>query len=461
MGERILVVEDEATLRTNLHRYLDKLGHAVTSVGDGEQALELLGGAEHDVVLTDLQLPGVDGLAVLDHARSTSPDTVVLLMTAFGTLSSAVEALRRGAHDYLLKPVSLAAVGAKVQRIAEYRALGRENARLRSMLRDAEAPSSLLHLESAPMRELEAMVQKVAPGLSNVLVRGESGTGKELVARAIHDLSNRADAAFVPVNVSAIPDNLVESTLFGHVRGAFTGAERARDGLFRSAHGGTLFLDEIGELPLPTQAKLLRAVETKEIRPVGSDRGIEVDARIVCATHRDLAAMVETREFREDLLYRLSVVRLDVPALREHPGDIPSLVGRFVAKQAREQKKQVFGVQPDAMQRLMRYRWPGNVRELSNVIERAVLLADAESIRLEDLPAEIRGATLEGDDARLDAALASFERRHIASVLTSCEGNRDAAAKLLAVSPATLYRKLEKLGLKGYRGGASSGGSRS
>ncbi|MEZ4340448.1 MAG: sigma-54 dependent transcriptional regulator [Sandaracinaceae bacterium] len=460
MGERILVVEDETTLRTNLHRYLEKQGHTVTSLGDGAAALEPLARETYDVVLTDLRLPGADGLAVLDHTRAVSPDTVVLLMTAFGTLGSAVEALRRGAHDYLLKPVSLAAVGAKVQRIAEYRALGRENARLRAMLRDEAAPAALLKLESEAMRDLCAMIRKVGPGQSNVLVHGESGSGKELVARAIHDLSTRSAAPFVPVNVSAIPDNLVESTLFGHVRGAFTGAERPRDGLFRSSDGGTLFLDEIGELPLATQAKLLRAVETKQIRPVGSDRDISVDVRIVCATHRDLAAMVQERTFREDLRYRLGVVQIEVPPLRNRPEDLPTLVSRFLMRQAREQKKRVFSVEPAAMQRLLRYRWPGNVRELSNVIERAVLLAEGEIVRLEDLPEEIRGVALDEDEARLDRALEGFERRHIAGVLTSCDGNREAAAKLLAVSPATLYRKLEKLGLKGYRG-AAIGGSRS
>ncbi|MBX3269323.1 MAG: sigma-54-dependent Fis family transcriptional regulator [Sandaracinaceae bacterium] len=459
MGERILVVEDEATLRSNLDKYLAKLGHTVTSVGDGTEAIARLGAGTFDVVVTDLCMPGADGLAVLDHARAVQPDAVVLLMTAFGTLSSAVEALRRGAHDYLLKPISLAAVGTKVQRIAEYRALGRENARLRGLLRDEAAPAAQLRLESRAMRELGELLQKVAPGQSSVCIHGESGVGKELVARAIHDLSRRADAPFVPVNVSAIPETLVESTLFGHVRGAFTGADRARDGLFCAADSGTLFLDEIGELPLPAQAKLLRAVETKQVRPVGSDRDVTVDVRIVCATHRDLDAMVRERTFREDLLYRLRVVRIDVPPLRERPEDVPALVSRFLTKQAREQKKRVFTVAPDAMRRLLEYGWPGNVRELSNVIERAVLLAEPEAIRLEDLPPEIRGAELEVGEARLDRALASFERRHVAAVLAGCDGNREAAAKRLGVSPATLYRKLERLGLKGYRG-VPAGGSR-
>ncbi len=455
MTERILVAEDEATLRTNIQRFLSKQGHEVIAVESGTEALTVLDERDVDLVLTDLRLPGADGLAVLDHARNARPEAVVLIMTAYASLATAVEALRRGAHDYLLKPLSLAALGTKIQHIAEYRALGRENQRLRRMLRDEGDPASLIRLESRGMQELAEIVAKVAPSSSNVLIHGESGTGKELVARAIHDLSERRDQPFVPVNVSAIPENLVESYLFGHERGAFTGADRRREGLFRTASGGTLFLDEIGELPLPVQAKLLRAVETKEILPVGSDRGAKVDARIVSASHRDLGRLAREGLFREDLLYRLSVVKLVVPPLRERVEDIPTLVARFVVKQAREQKKRVFSVEPEAMKQLMRYSWPGNVRELSNVIERAVLLCERESIELSDLPIEIRGESRTTDDCNLERAMSAFERKHIASVLATCEGNRETAARLLGVSPATLYRRLEKLDLKGYRGAAS------
>ncbi|MBZ0119796.1 MAG: sigma-54 dependent transcriptional regulator, partial [Sandaracinaceae bacterium] len=308
-----------------------------------------------------------------------------------------------------------------------------------------------------PMQELADVVRKIAPSSSNVLIQGESGTGKEIVARAIHEQSPRADAPFVPVNASAIPENLVESYLFGHERGAFTGADRRRDGLFRTATGGTLFLDEIGELQPSLQAKLLRAVETKEILPVGADHGIKVDTRLVSATHRDLAALAREGRFRDDLLYRLSVVKVKVPPLRERVEDIPVLVGRFLAKQSLEQKKRVASVDPTAMKALMRYGWPGNVRELSNVIERAVLLADGETVSMADLPLEIRGESFPEDDCNLENALAAFERKHIASVLATCEGNRESAAKALGISPATLYRRLEKLDLKGYRGGPIAG----
>lgn len=449
MSERILVVEDEDTLRVNIERFLSREGHEVVSAATGTDALAMLDEQSFDVVLTDLRLPGADGLAVLERAQTAHPDAVILLMTAYASIDSAVEALRRGAHDYLLKPISLKALAAKVRRIAEYHALGRENARLRRLIRDDGDPAELIRLESAPMQSLCRLVDKVAPSRSSVLIEGESGTGKELVARAIHDLSDRCAKPFVPVNVSAIPSELVESYLFGHERGAFTGAERRREGLFRAADGGTLFLDEIGELPPAVQAKLLRAAETKEILPVGSDRSLRVDTRLLSATHRDLNAMAAEGEFREDLLYRIGVFRLTVPPLRDHAEDIPTMVGRFVAKQSRLQKKRVFGCQPDALRQLMRYRWPGNVRELSNVIERAVVLCDGDQIGIEDLPLELQS---EPETSNLQDALSAFERRHIASVLATSGGNREQAASLLGISPATLYRRLSQLGLKGYRG---------
>ena len=451
MSERILIVEDEATLRANIQRFLERAGHVVSSVETGTDAIQLLDQREFDVVLTDLRLPGADGFAVLDRARTVSPDCVVLLMTAYASLESAVDALRRGAHDYLLKPVSLASLGAKVQHIAAHRKLVREYARLRTSLNDDEDRLGLLRLESASMRQIVELVEKVAPSSSNVLIQGESGTGKEVVARAIHDVSPRREGAFVPGNVSAMPENLVESYLFGHERGAFTGAERQREGLFRAASGGTIFLDEIGELPLSVQGKLLRVVETKEILPVGSDRATAVDTRVVCASHRDLLRLARDRRFREDLFYRLSVVTITVPPLRDRVEDIVTLVRRFVVKQSREQKKHIQAVTPEALQLLVRYPWPGNVRELSNVIERAVLLCDGHTIGPADLPQDLRGDPSDAVGWRLDAAMDAFERRHVAAVLATSGGNREKAALLLGISPAPLYRRLEKLALKGYR----------
>jgi DNA-binding NtrC family response regulator len=468
MAERILVVEDEATLCANIARYLTRAGHTVTAVETGGAALDELGRGAFDLVITDLRLPDVDGLTVLDRVRATSPETIALIMTAYASVDSAVEALRRGAHDYVLKPLSLADLQKKVEHIAEYRRLGRENARLRTLLRGDADALSLLRAGGRAMNELADMVEKVAASSSNVLVVGESGTGKEVVARAVHERSPRAEGPFVTLNVSAIPDTLVESYLFGHERGAFTGADRRRDGLFRAASGGTLFLDEIGELPPAVQAKLLRAVEAKEILPVGADRGVKVDTRIVAATHRDLGKMVEEGRFRQDLLYRLQVVQLRVPPLRDRAGDVAALATHFVAAHGRTQRKSVHAIAPDAMAILTSYAWPGNVRELSNVIERAVILCSDETITPIDLPTELGVAPAPApladaapaapardfasdDDCNLERAVLSFQRDHIARVLDRAHGARDAAARLLGLSPATLYRYLQRVGLKGYR----------
>ena len=470
MPERILIVEDESTLCTNIARWLTRAGYTVTAVETGSAALSELDRHAFDLVISDLRLPDVDGLAVLDHVRESSPESVVLIMTAYASVDSAVEALRRGAHDYILKPLSLADLQKKVEHIAEYRRLGRENARLKTLLRGESDALGLLRRGGRPMNDLSEMIEKVASSSSNVLIVGESGTGKELVARAVHETSTRANGPFVTLNVSTIPDGLVDSYLFGHERGAFRGAARRRDGLFRAASGGTLFLDEIGELPLPIQAKLLRAVETKEILPVGSDHGLRVDVRIVAATHRDLPAMVAEGRFRQDLLYRLQVVELRLPALRDRLGDVAPLAKYFVELHAKTQRKPVRAIAPDAMALLCRYPWPGNVRELSNVIERAVILCSDETLTPIDLPVElgldppaasaalapptstaVAPATTPEETCNLERATLLFQRQHIAKVLDRSGGSREAAAKLLGLSPATFYRYLQKVDLKGYQ----------
>ena len=465
MAERVLVVEDETTLGANIQRALERAGHSVVTVETGRAAMAELDRSAFDVVVSDLRLPDVDGLTVLAHARRVAEDASVIIMTAYASVDSAVEALRRGAQDYILKPLTLADLVRKVQHVGEHRRLGLENARLRSLVRGDAEPLSLLRQGGAAMRGVCELLQKVGPSTSTVLVHGESGTGKELVARALHDVSPRHEGPFVTLNVSAIPDTLVESYLFGHERGAFTGADRRREGLFRAASSGTLFLDEIGELPLAVQAKLLRAVETKEVLPVGSDRAVKVDARIVVATHRDLAEMADKGLFRRDLLYRLSVITIRVPPLRERPGDIPQLARTLVQRHAREQRKEVAAVDPAALALLARHPWPGNVRELSNVLERAVLLCEGGTVLSRDLPLELNSIDdpesprlVVGDDdpladeaCDLSRAVLGFERKHIARVLTRTKGNRDAAAKLLGLSPATLYRHLQRVGLKGFR----------
>ncbi len=464
MGERILIVEDEATLATNMARYLGRLGHSVTTVGTGAEAVGEIDHRTFDLVITDLRLPDIDGLAVLDHVRASSPETVVLLCTAYASTESAIEALRRGAHDYMLKPVALADLQRKVTNIAEYKRLGRENARLRTLLTGDGEALGLLRRGGREMSALCDAIEKVAASPANVLVVGESGTGKELVARAIHERSDRAEGPFVTASVGAIPDSLLDSYLFGHERGAFAGAERPREGLFRSASGGTLFLDEVADLPLVAQGKLLRAVETKEILPLGADVGLKVDARIVAATHRDLDAMAQRGEFRSDLLYRVRVVTLRVPPLRERRGDIPELAEWLLRHHATMQRKVVTRIDAEALAVLGRYDLPGNVRELSNVIERAVILSTRDEIGPLDLPAEI-GATLppgagpssaptsfDPERCELERATLAFQRDHIARVLDLVGGNREAAAKALGLSPATFYRYLHKTGLRG--GGA-------
>ncbi|MFO0742498.1 MAG: sigma-54 dependent transcriptional regulator [Labilithrix sp.] len=471
MAERILLVEDESTLCVNIARSLTRAGHMVTAVERGRDAIAELSRHAFDLVITDLRLPDIDGLSVLDHVRETSPDSVVLIMTAYASVDSAVEALRRGAHDYILKPLSLADLQKKVDHIAQVQRLGRENARLRGLLRGESAAISLLRRGGRSMNELADLIEKAAASSSNVLLFGESGTGKELAARAVHEGSAHANGPFVTLNVGAIPEHQVESYLFGHERGALPGAEQPREGLFRAASGGTLFLDEVGELSLAVQAKLLRAVERKEIQPVGADGTIKVDARIIAATHRDLAAMVAEGTFRQDLLYRLQVVQLRLPPLRDRLDDVPALARYFVQEQAKQQRKLVAGISADALAILGRYRWPGNVRELSNVIERAVILCDGQVIAAADLPGELeiapppdvtppaeasavpapRAATPPAEeDCELARATVAFQRHHIASVLDRAEGNREAAARLLGLSPATFYRYLQKVGLKGY-----------
>lgn len=438
MTERILVAEDEATLRTNIQRFLSKQGHEVIAVESGTEALTVLDERDVDLVLTDLRLPGADGLAVLDHARNARPEAVVLIMTAYASLATAVEALRRGAHDYLLKPLSLAALGTKIQHIAEYRALGRENQRLRRMLRDQGDPASLIRLESRGMQELAEIVAKVAPSSSNVLIQGESGTGKELVARAIHDLSERRDQPFVPVNVSAIPENLVESYLFGHERGAFTGADRRREGLFRTASGGTLFLDEIGELPIAVQAKVLRVLDGAGFERLGGGEHLRTDVRLVAATNRDLAAMAAGGTFRRDLLFRLEIFPIALPSLAERPSDVPLLARHLLAELAAKHRAKGPELEPEALDWLASAPWPGNVRQLANVLERAVILHPGERLAVAGIRALVEPAGGEDEAGRLRRAL------------TASDGDKRRAGEALGWSYKMVLRKVREHDLEGF-----------
>jgi DNA-binding NtrC family response regulator len=416
-------------------------------------ALKWLEDERFDVVLTDRCLPDGDGCQLLREAKRLAPDSVFLMMTGHESLDTALDAFHSGACDYLIKPFSFKSLAQKLQNIGRYRQLERQNRALRQTMRNCDNSANLLVGNSQALRQVLSLVFKFAPTRSTILITGESGTGKDLVARSLHNQSNRAEQPFVALNVAALPEELVESQLFGHVKGAFTGADQARDGAFRTADGGTLFLDEIGELSLNTQAKLLRVLEDQQVLPVGSDRSIKTDVRVVAATNRDLPKMVEQGSFRQDLLYRLNVLEIHIPPLRERFEDIPPLVNHLVARFSEKHGKRVAEIEPQVVQALMGYPWKGNVRELANVLERAVLLCENERLRLADLSGEFAAAPDNGSQ-ELSSAVERFKYQHIISVLETVNYKREQAAKLLGMSAATLYRQMDRLGLKGIDGRA-------
>ena len=446
MKGTILIAEDELLPRKNICQVLEEEGYRVYEAADGKSAVEIVDNFDLDLILTDLKMPGADGMEVLKHAREVSPQTLVVLMTAFASVDTAVDALRLGAQDYILKPVVFEDVLRKVQRLIEHRSLAWEIQMLRREINQSDIE---LIGRSQEMRKIISLVEKVALGTSTVLITGESGVGKEVVARAVHLRSPRQDKVFLPVNCSAIPDNLLESQLFGHLKGAFTGALNSQEGLFQRARGGTIFLDEIGEMPLSLQPKILRAIEAKEVLPVGSTHPAQVNVRIIAATNRDLTKEVADGRFREDLYYRLNVINIHVPPLRERRDDIPLLVEHLIRRHNVEMKKECKGVENAGMRVLMGLPWKGNIRELDNVLERAMILGDDEWVTTEQLP---DGEPSEDNHYvsihhNLRAAIDSYERTHIENVLRDVAGDRMRAAKLLGVSRSSLYRKLEKLGI--------------
>jgi len=441
MSRRILVVDDETVLCRNLVRFLVRSGHDAEGVGTAEAALERTETDDFAVVITDLRMPGMGGEALVERLAQSRPETRVIVMTAHATVDSAVGALRQGAWDYLLKPLSLDAVERKVTALLRMRALEDENHRLRLRV---PAESTDIVAESAGMKRVLGLVARAAASRSTVLVQGESGTGKELVARALHDQSPWRDKGFIAVNLAAQPRDLVDATLFGHEKGAFTGAGARREGVFRAARGGTVFLDELSELPPEVQVKLLRVLENREVMPLGADRPLPVDFRLVAASNRPLDALVAAGDFRQDLLYRVEVLRIDIPPLRERRDDIAPLVNRFVQQHAAAIGRRPPTVSNEAMRALESHRWPGNVRELSNAIERAVILGDGDHLVPDDLPLRQAAAPT---DQRLKSVLEATERSHIAAVLHDCGGDKPKAAGILGVHLATLYRRMEKLRL--------------
>ncbi len=445
----ILIVDDDSPHRSMLRTVLRGWGYAVEEAEDGAAAVEQVKARAFDAVLTDVRMARLDGIAALREIREWNPSIPVLIMTAWSSVQNAVDALRLGACDYLTKPLELDELKLALERALDHTRLARES---QEPGRAQSEASSLLLGRSEAMRELVEMVETVAPTEATVLVSGESGTGKELVARAIQAASTRRDKPFVTINCAALAENLLESELFGHEKGAFTGADRRREGRFVQAHGGTLFLDEIGEMPLSLQAKLLRVLQQGEVQRVGCDETIKVDVRVIAATNRVLADEVAAGRFREDLFYRLNVIGLEVPPLRARREDIPLLASTFLERHAAANRKTIKGFTPQAMDAMLRYGWPGNVRELENAVERAVILSGGEYIAERALPLAVQNAPVpdaDGEELALGSmSLEDVERKAIEATLRETEDNKSEAARRLGITRATLHSKLKKYGLE-------------
>jgi DNA-binding NtrC family response regulator len=453
---RILVVDDKENILKLLVRILGE-DHEVTTAGDGGRALSLVASQEFDVVVTDLKMPAADGFEVLRAVKARAPDTEVVMMTAYATVADAVEAMKQGAYDYLQKPFDPDAAARVVGRAVERRRLRLQAESLRRELEGVHAFHNLIG-KSAAMQEVYRLLEQASKLDITVLLGGETGTGKELAARAVHYNSGRRERRFVAVDCGALPSELVESELFGHAKGAFTGAAGAKAGLFEEAEGGTLFLDEVGELPPAIQVKLLRALQEKEIRRVGENRPVQVNVRLVAATNRDLKAEVSAGRFREDLFYRLHVFPVTLPLLRERREDIPLLAAHFLEKHARALRREIGGFAPDALRALTGYPWPGNVRELENAVERAVAVTSGQRIELRDLPPDLKGtqegaippevlATLPYREA-IDLARERVSREYITTLLRELEGNVTRAAERAGMERETLHRLMKRYGIR-------------
>ncbi len=444
----ILIVDDEKNTREGLARALQRQ-YDVRLAENGLRALEVLSEEPVDVMLSDIRMPGMDGMTLLQRALARTPQPVCILLTAYGTIETAVEAMKHGAYDYLTKPVNLDRLDLLLKRALREREVESENRGLHEQLDSKYGVENIIG-QSPRMQEIFDMIRQVSVSRATVLIQGESGTGKELVAHAIHRLSPRVHGPFVPVHCAALSHNLLESELFGHEKGAFTGASERRRGRFELADGGTLFLDEIGEIDPSIQVKTLRVLEERKFERVGGQESLEVDVRLVAATNKNLKEMMEQGRFREDLFYRLYVVVIHLPALRERDGDIPLLAQHFLKSLAKENGKAIDGITPEAMEALAAYSWPGNVRELRNVLERMVVLSRGDKLTLRDVPAAIRDAVRQdivpkpAGELTLDEA----EKQLIIRALKTHEGSRTLAAKELGISRRTLHRKLNEYGLR-------------
>ena len=445
MNGRVLVVDDDGDMCRLLAVTLGRQGFDVTCAASGAEALELVAGADVDAIVADVEMPGMSGIELCQQVGVSRPDLPVTILTAHADLPTAVAALRAGAYDFITKPPAGDALAAAVERAVQHHAVRQDVQRLEHDSELREDFDGIL-TASPTMHKVIHLLARVADADTSVVISGESGTGKELVARALHRRGPRQDGPFVAINAAAIPETLLESELFGHTRGAFTGAHADRSGLFAQAHGGTLFLDEIAELPLTLQPKLLRALQERAIRPVGGTNEVPCDVRVIAATNIDLESAVKARRFREDLFFRLNVIHLHLPPLRARGNDTLLLAQHFLRRSAARTGRQVVGLSPAAANRLLAYGWPGNVRELQNCIERAVTLARCDRIVVGDLPELVRGARRArvpaADDPGTLAPLDEIERRHILQVLDAVKGNRTVAAQRLGLDRKTLYRRL-------------------
>lgn len=442
----VLVVEDEELMRSILRQLLEDEGCNVLTADSAENALEIFPTNEIDVTLTDIKMSGMDGLELLDQLKTIDDEAIVIIMTAYSSVDSAIAALRKGAYDYVTKPFVNEDLLQTVKNAIRTKELFRENRVLRREIDKRYGFSEIIG-KSEALQEVFRIVEKVADTNASILIQGESGTGKELIARAIHFNSGRAGKSFLAVNCGALPESLLESELFGHTKGSFTGATADKKGLFRSADGGTLFLDEIGEMPQPLQVKLLRALQEQEVVPVGASKAVKFDARIIAATNKNLETEVAENRFREDLFYRLNVIEISLPPLRSRREDIPLLVKHFVGKIAREQNSAEKPISKEAMSAMLNHNWQGNVRELQNAVERAFILSNDE-IELENLPPKIRNGAENNfemtDPQGLRPTLEEMERRYIVEILDSVGQDKTDAAEILGIDLSTLYRKLKR-----------------
>lgn len=456
---KLIVVDDEAKIRDQFSTYLAQEGFEVDTAEDGETALKKIQEDVYDIALIDLNMPKVDGMSVLRELAEQGQDCIGIILTGYATIKNAVEAMKMGAYDYLAKPVKMEEVLLVVQRALEFRDLRRENLALKRQLRKKYKFENFIG-DSLPMNKVFRIIEKVSDTDSTILILGESGTGKELVARAIHYHSSRHDKSLIPVNCGAIPEELLESELFGHEKGAFTNAIRTRIGRFELANGGTIFLDEIAEMSPHLQVKLLRVLQEQEFERVGGTKTIKCDVRIIAATNKDLDIRVQEGKFREDLFYRLKVIPIQIPPLRDRRSDIPLLVHHFLESTTRSKKKSIGGINKDAMDALSRYDWPGNVRELENVIERMVILSEEDHLTMDDLPEKIAGQAA-GEKAiqviipeegfSLSNAISEYERQLIINALEKSDWVKNRAAKLLKMNRTTLVEKIKKQGIEKER----------